>query len=505
MLTKADLRLIDEKTRELEERKKLIEENLPHKYGHKWYAWQRAFFNSTNKVNLLTAANQIGKSTVQIWKCIEWATNPALWPDLWDTRPVQFWYLYPDADTAFAEWSTKWLPFWMPKEPLKDHPQFGWEVDKTKREINSITFNTGVTVYFKTYGQNVHNLQAGTVHAEFCDEELPVELYDELIFRMEDTQGYFHSVFTPTRNQLFWYLAMECIGKPTEKLVGAFKTNVSAYDCLKFDDGTPGRRTVPQIEAAKKKCRNENEIKRRIFGRFVSEEGRLVPSFDPVESLIPPREIPADWSIFSGVDIGSGGGTGHPASITFIAVSPNCDEGEVFRGWRGDDELTTAGDVFAKYLTERGELQVEVQAYDSQAKDFETIADRSGETFQKAEKAQDYGYGLLDTLFKTRILRVHDTPELNKLAQECMTAMEKTPKSNRKDDFIDATRFAAVTAIPWDWAAIQKLIDAPEPPKPLTPLQQEIKERRGDLDPKPESNWQEIEDEISYWNGEYGS
>ena len=47
----------------IETRIKEIKEELPHLYAHggKWYQWSREFFQSKNKINLLTAANQIGK------------------------------------------------------------------------------------------------------------------------------------------------------------------------------------------------------------------------------------------------------------------------------------------------------------------------------------------------------------------------------------------------------------------------------------------------------------
>ena len=54
-------RLLEAKKTELElkKAKKKMEADLPHLYGHKFYKWQRQFVDSTNRMNLLTAANQI--------------------------------------------------------------------------------------------------------------------------------------------------------------------------------------------------------------------------------------------------------------------------------------------------------------------------------------------------------------------------------------------------------------------------------------------------------------
>lgn len=154
---------------ELEALEKKIElrEGLPHLYGMKFYKWAREFFDSTEKECFLVAANQIGKSTTQIRKVIEWAGNPSLWPKLWRGRPNQFWYLYPSRDLADAEFNTKWKGL-LPSGKYKDHPTYGWKVVKERNMVKYIQFNSGVVVYFKTYNQDVADLQAGTVYYIAC-------------------------------------------------------------------------------------------------------------------------------------------------------------------------------------------------------------------------------------------------------------------------------------------------------------------------------------------------
>ena len=66
-----------------------------------------------------------------------------------------------------------------------------------------------ITIYFKTYSQNVTDLQAGTVSFIFCDEELPISLFPELSARLIATDGYFSMVFTATLGQEYWRLTME--------------------------------------------------------------------------------------------------------------------------------------------------------------------------------------------------------------------------------------------------------------------------------------------------------
>jgi hypothetical protein len=197
---------------EIEARTKL-RSDLPFLYGWKWYTWAREFYESKNKVCLLTAANQISKSSTQIRKCINWATDRDVWPDLWVQTPSLFWYLYPSQDVVNAEFHLKWKQF-LPSEAYKNDPYYGWEIIKGKKtgDIAGIQFKSGVMLLFKTYGQDATVLQSSTVDAIFCDEELPIHLYDELKFRLTASDGYFNMVFTATLGQDEWRRAME----PTE-------------------------------------------------------------------------------------------------------------------------------------------------------------------------------------------------------------------------------------------------------------------------------------------------
>lgn len=493
----------------LQEQKLKLVEGLPHRYGWKWYHWARQFYESTNPTTLLCAANQISKSSTQIRKCIEWATNQDLWPRLWKTRPRQFWYIYPSRDPATGEWLTKWKPEFMPRGEFKNHSVYGWHEEVENRKIHAIHFNSGVSVYFKTYAQDVQNLQSGTVHAIFCDEELPEHIYPELRLRLAAVDGYFSMVFTATLNQDFWRRAIEGRGKET-LMQDAAKFQVSMYDCILYEDGTPGAYSEEKIERIKQQCGSETEIQRRVYGRFVTEAGRKFPAFESDRHYIHPISLRPEHKIYAGVDIG-GGGTSHPAAICFVAVEADYRRGYVVRGWRGDREVTTAGDILDKFHVLRGNLNVLTAAYDYAAKDFGTIAARMGETFKKAEKSHEIGEDVLNTLFKNDMLFLFDTEEVRKLGGELTSLMKSTAKSFAKDDFADALRYC-VTQIPWDWSMLneQRLKDEEKviESRPLTKeeyQQWENDQRRGIIKKGEGSGWGELDEEFDFWNSEYGN
>lgn len=489
----------------------------PHRYAWKHYDWSRTFFESREKENFLVAANQVGKSSVNIRKCIEWGTNKKLWPELWAPGmppPNQFWYLYPTKDVATIEFKTKWSQF-LTKDEYKDHPETGWKVEMDKKQIVALHFHSGVSVYFKTYGQNVRDLQTGTVYAVFCDEELPVELLPELQARVNATDGYFHLVFTATLGQEHWRRCMEEVGGPLETHIGALKVNASLYDCLTFEDGTKSHWTEDKIKRAKAKCPTPAEVKRRIYGRFVATSGLKYASFNPEKNRCNPFKLPKNWLVYSGVDIGSGGLGGHPGAIIFISVSEDYTQGRIYKAWRGDGILTTDADILAQFRDMKVGIRNMIgQTYDWHAKDFHTISTRMGESFVPAEKSHEIGEGVLNTLFKNNMLQIPTgDPEMEKLVGELGSLLSTTPKTRAVDDLCDALRYAA-TSIPWDYSAIDLNLDFdgnlyrdqnPKKPKIETPGERCNRER-AEWAGKREGDEQKefsIDEELSYWNEMY--
>jgi hypothetical protein len=495
------------------EKRLLLQRELPHLYGQKKYPWQRKFFDSINPMNLLTAANQIGKSSINIIKCIDWCTNKEKWKDLWKLKiktaedvPGQIWYLYPDLKVATVEYHEKWVKEFLPKGSMKDDPVYGWHPKfNSSKQIEEIRFNTGVTIYFKTYSQNAQSLQSGTVYAIFCDEELPFNLFDELRMRLSAVDGYFHLVFTATLNQDEWRRAMEPEDGEEVMFVDAFKQQISLYACRFYEDGTPSDWTEERIQSKIDGCSSQTEVNRRIHGKFVTELNRKY-QFEPILNSISKEQskITKEWNIYSGVDIGSGGKEGHPPAIVFVAVSPDYTQGEVFLGLRMDQDFTTknttAGDILEQYLKmkEGYETRIIEQRYDFAARDFKTLADRISEPFLPANKKHDEGEEILNTLFRYLALSIHnDAHDLFKLCTELRTLKKDTDKRMAKDDYADALRYACV-GIPWDLEKIK--VKKFEKPKPEPT---EFDFRRGlEVDQRAKFD-DDVMSEISHWNELY--
>lgn len=492
------------------------ERMLPHLYAYGWYQWALDFLHTTNKVALLTAGNQLSKSSSQIRKMIHWATETSLWPSLWDETPTLFWYLYPSQAVINQECQTKWEPKFMPKGPMKDDPKYGWKWIKEGHNYKGISFNSGVLLLFKAYSQKSEVLQTASVHYLGCDEELDVDLYDELMFRTAATGGYFSMVFTATKGQDFWRRAMEPREGEEEALPMAWKRQVSAYDCLEYVDGRPSSITLDWIAHMRSLCKNETEVQKRIYGRFIKSEGRVYPAFDMLKHVKAHHTVPKEWLIYAGVDIGSGGSEddedsgglkrkpAHPSAIAYIAVSPDFTKGRVFLGWRGDGVKTIAGDVFDTYqeLVEDNKLEITQAAYDYANADFGTVAQRNGVHFTKAVKKREDGIGLVNTLFAKDMLLIYDKPQLMKLANELATLDTFTDKRHAKDDFCDALRYAAIQ-VPWAFEKADEQAATIE--KRETKSEQQLRERREHYDgksggPDEEEDWG-VQEELDEWAG----
>jgi len=511
-----------EKVKLMEERIRL-KEGLPFKYGFKKYGWQKSYCDSKkSRHRLICAANQIGKSTIQICDRIDVATSPDLWPKLW---PRQFkygtavkpfsWYLYPNQDTVMSEFVEKWVPYYLPRGEFKDHPVFGWKEQITNKVLKHITFNSGWRIYFKTYGQNVQDLQSGTVWAIDCDEELPEDLLSELEARLFATDGYFSMAFTATLGQEIWRKAIEGEGDD-EIYPDAWKKQISMFDCLQYSDGADTPWTKDRIEQIIRGCKSANEVKRRVYGKFVVDSGLKYPGFTRELNYVErPKSKegkvftgpPKGWSVYSAVDVGSGGKHNHPAAYIFLAANPKLTKIRAFKGRRLDGIETTAGDILKFYTNDKGVIQTTIQAYDSAAKDFGTIANRMGLGFTKAKKDHAIGELALNTAFKSGILKIYkDDEEMIKLVRELETLLVTTAKNKSKDDFIDALRYALME-IPIDWEEVLENGEIKIDKKVNLP---DKNDRRAmyeywDSEEFRKENEDEIENEFEFWGDLYGN
>jgi len=473
---KQELELLQQQI-ELERQEQELKDGLPFLHKYKHYTWSRDFYESAKHWNFLCAANQIGKSTVNIRRCINLATNKELWPKLWPGRtPNLFWYFYPSNKQVETELQTKW-DLYLPQGRFKDSGPYAWKYLKDAGAITGIEFlESGIRLEFKFYSQKESHLQSSSVYAVFLDEECPVNLLSEIQLRISNTEGYFHMVFTATLGQDYWRRTIE--PRPDEEelyVEDSLKLQVSMYDCMQFEDGTTGQWSAEKIKRVEASCNSQTQVLMRVYGRFIKEEGNLYSSFVQEKNTLARISVPPSWRYYVSVDIGSGkslkrgshhgaGGEGgfrkktnHLASIVILAVNPEYNKGVVVDCWRGDGITTTATDILLQMqkMEKRTILdpaQLNMRVYDAAAIEFGNIAATAGISLVSASKKINSGVATVNNLFALTMLYVaYMAEDSAKMVTELMTVTEKTAGwTPNIDDLSDALRYAAM-AVPWNW------------------------------------------------------
>lgn len=498
-VTLSEFELLKQKL-ELREAELRLKRGLPYLHGYKHYPWSLEFLETRNKLALICAANQIGKSTAQIRRAIHWATESTLWEELWPRASQEqkivpelkkgptIFYFYPTATQATVEFQEKWEPQYLPRGEFKEDSKYGWKVEYKNKEVFAIYFNSGATIYFKSYKQGLVALQTATVHYLCLDEECPVDLWSELMLRVQATDGYISMAFTATLGQEMWRQALEPGEGEEEKFPGAWKRQVSMYDCQKFVDGSLSLWTNERIDAVISLCRNSSEVQRRVFGKFIKDSGLVYPTFEPKRHVKPWHPVPKSWLWYQAVDIGSGTdgeeGEGHPSGIVLVAVRPDYQQARVVDVIRTDGIRTTAGDVLVLADAQVKEFGVQCQEriYDWGSAEFQIMAARNGGGWTPAEKNHEIGEKSVNTLFKFDMLAIYQRGQNGKLVGELVSIGISTPKRKRKDDVADPLRYLC-THIPWDWSVTMSYVAADTPEKvekKLTPQEEEIRRRRGE-------------------------
>lgn len=482
-------------------------DQLPHLYGFKFFKWSREFWESTNRYTFLTCSNQSGKSIISIRKNVRIATDTKLWLKCFKDmsgkpiKPGYGLYFYPTLKLATMEFRNKWVTQVLPRGEMKKHPIYGWQAEYKDGEIYCIHFNIGTKIYFLSYSIQVSALQAMSPHWVSADEEMPQGLWGEISARLMATKGLFSLVCTPTLGEELWRGVFELNKMPNATVIKA-----TMYDTVTFEDGSPGLRSVAEIEDFKAKLPTTRDIDIRVYGKFAKAEGLVYPTFDAHKLLVPPLPEALTWPVYVAVDVGSGG-QAHPAAITFIAVRPDMREARVVRTWRGDRTTnTTSVDILRKYQHLKVGLNIAQAYYDYQSSEFGLQAQAAGEPFLRAEKSHELGEDKLNTMFKHALLLIEadeSDESINPdgkyhyqtLIDELQTLKVGIRKTKAIDDQIDSLRYAAVK-IPIDTSHIGAHSIATEEKKENTEKTFDRRQNHRNL----EAFTDHIELELEFWN-----
>lgn len=282
----------------------------------------KAFFDAGAEYSerLALAANRSGKSIMGCYETVVHATGD--YPSWWNGRvfdtPVDIWVVGPDARTVrdtiqrelmgpVGEWGTGMIPAHaIGKYSALQGTPGAIDILMVKSK------NGGWSrVGFKNYQQDIKSFMGTARHVIWCDEEVPMDIYNECNIRTATTDGIMISTFTPLAG-LTPMVVNYC--KKADYLLNA-KPLFSVDDEMEYAVGGSTSKAILQIgwddvpwldEKTKKRLLDDTpEHMRDARSKGIPAMGAgnvYTTSIDNI--LVDPFEIPESWPRMFALDVG---------------------------------------------------------------------------------------------------------------------------------------------------------------------------------------------------------
>lgn len=176
------------------------------------------------------------------------------------------------------------------------------------------------TLLFKTYGKGQENLQGDTIHAFWCDEEPPLDVYIELLARVTRTNGMGMVTFTPLKGATDVYKRFADEQNSQRILI-----YMDVVDCPFF---------TPEKIAEQKLLYPKHTWAARLHGRPQQGEGAVFTMLQD-DITCPPFNAPEAWSYLWGLDFG----IQHPFAAVLIGWDKDNDVIYIMHTVRMSDAL----------------------------------------------------------------------------------------------------------------------------------------------------------------------
>lgn len=300
----------------------------------------KAFFEAGKDYpeRLFLAANRVGKSVAGSFEAACHATGqyPTWWAGRVFDEPTHGWVVGPDARTVrdtvqqellgpIGEWGTGMLPAHVlgKVSMLQGTPG---AIDTIQVRHVSGGWST---IGFKNYKQDIQAFMGTARHWIWCDEECPIEIWNECNIRTATTNGIMLATFTPLEG-LTRMVVNFC--RNADFLLGAKPVVVLSQD--EAEDEAVGfgiKKAVVQAGWDDAPWLNE-ETKARLLSdtpaHLRDARSKGIPSMGagnvfatPFEQVVcTPFEIPANWPRMYGLDVGW-----NRTAAVWAALDPNSD------------------------------------------------------------------------------------------------------------------------------------------------------------------------------------
>ena len=183
--------------------------------------------------------------------------------------------------------------------------EIAW-MDKKKGIPSMIRLQNQSQIYFKSYDQGREKFQGAACDMIWLDEEPPEDIYDECLIRTVDRAGKLLITMTPLKGLTWIY---DRIYLSTAELDLIQHWTISMQE----------NKFLPPAEREKMLALySQDEIEKRVYGRFMKLEGAVWKEFDLSRNVVPRFPIPRSWRKIRTIDFGYT----NPFCCLWIAMNP---------------------------------------------------------------------------------------------------------------------------------------------------------------------------------------
>ena len=258
---------------------------------------QEEFLKSRKRLCWAFGGNRTGKSTVGAVKMLRY--NLALPKGQVRGGPRSSWVVSPTFEVQRDSAQEKVLMY-LPTEVAGARPKLVWR-DKARGYLDRIEivpyskFYGGVPVQivFKSADQGRKAFQGASVPVVWFDEEVPLDIFTEVMMRTLDNQGVVFGTMTPLDGELY-----DLVTDPEGEFAADPELAVWHMD---WNDN-------PYLSNAEKarmlQLIPQEEREMRVHGRFVPREGRVVREYNESIHVVDDREPAENDRKVGGFDFG---------------------------------------------------------------------------------------------------------------------------------------------------------------------------------------------------------
>jgi len=284
----------------------------PNIYGYVPHEKQKQFHSSGAKIRLYVGGNRSGKTTAAVAESIYYLKGEHPFKPVYEP-PVYGRTIGVDFVRGVKSILIPQFERWIPPSLLKG----GSWTRSYDTESRTLSLTNGSTLEFMSYEQDTDKFAGVPRHFTHFDEEPPKHIYNECKARLIDYNGDHWFSMTPVEGMTWVYEELFERGSQVDPNAHIFITIADMTDNPHINsDG------VSNFLAGL----DEDEIKRRESGQFISLGGLVFKRFKTETHVVPQYIPPKSWQWYASVDHG----LNNPTAWLWHAVSP---EDQVVTFW----------------------------------------------------------------------------------------------------------------------------------------------------------------------------